>query len=103
MVAIFRGILFQCCNIGAVGKKNVGASIVVVIKHGHAAEHSLRLIASVSLAVLQPEGKGLELEMNGALRPCCSQRQAEEKQGAARPNAKGSHVWGNKRGGRSHP
>src|SRR5215469_13662046 len=60
-----RGILFESLDIGAVGEKDIGAAILVVVKNRHAAGHSGGSVRTLQgLVGLDAEGQGSEREFD---------------------------------------
>src|SRR5215469_6059412 len=60
-----RGILFESLDIGAVGEKDIGTAILVVVKNRHATRHgggSVRVLQG--LVGLDAEGQGSEREFD---------------------------------------
>src|SRR5215472_6855872 len=78
-----RGILFESLDIGAVGEKDIGTAILVVVKNRHATGHgggSVRVLRG--LAGPDAEGKGCEREFDlgrGGRGGCGAFRNSEQE------------------------
>jgi len=66
-IAELGRIFFQCRNVGAIGKENVGAPIAVVVEDGNTAQHRLGHVFCRSDAILQLEWDLPELKFDGSV------------------------------------
>ena len=61
-VAVLGIVLLQRGQIGAVGEKDVGTPVAIIVEHGHAASHGGGHMTRGDFAVLELEWDGLQFE-----------------------------------------
>ena len=85
-VPIFRRVLCQRGEVGAVGEKDVGPAIAVVIENGHPAGHRLRSVARQRLIALKLEINRLirKSDGRGGGRPGAEEKDQSRQQHQAR-------------------
>src|SRR5215475_5472316 len=66
-IAEFGRVLFECGNVGAIGKENVWPAVAVVVEDGNAAQHGFRQVFRGRYTIFQAERNLSHVKLDGAV------------------------------------